>query len=262
MLSQISKWAVWEYIGAVAHHWGTLVTGGVAIGVLGIWQGTGHSVPRSVYWCLGLIALFISCFRAWLAERKAKDKAIAELNVIQRHGQEKASFPLPAPALPLPVDLRGDLSELYFRKDNDLLGMPSRTTVVMKVQIVNHGPTEATITHCGLQIRIGEDQFSGDLVKHIPDSWRIKKRKDGLLNIAYEESPFDVSLGVVPHKEVYRRGIPLAGWLAFEFYFLENVEFPNAQFILILKDSLGGEHRVQKDAALYIKTGEIVTALK
>jgi hypothetical protein len=37
-----------------------------------------------------------------------------------------------------------------------------------------------------------------------------------------------------------------------------RIEFPNAQFILHLRDSFGGEHRIQRKPMLYKKTGEIV----
>jgi len=73
----------WDFIRAVARHWGSLVTGGFFIGVIGTWQATGHNVPPAVYWGIALIALFIAFFKAWVDERKAKEFALG-----QAHGQQ------------------------------------------------------------------------------------------------------------------------------------------------------------------------------
>ena len=67
------------FISAAVRHWGTLVTGGSIIGVLSIFQGTGHTVRPWVYWVVGIVALFIACFKAWLEERKAKEQALASM---------------------------------------------------------------------------------------------------------------------------------------------------------------------------------------
>lgn len=64
---------LWQFIVAVAQHWGSLVTGGIAIGMLGIWQGTGHHVSSSVYWGVALVGLFFAFYRAWLDEHNAKE---------------------------------------------------------------------------------------------------------------------------------------------------------------------------------------------
>jgi hypothetical protein len=69
----------------------------------------------------------------------------------------------------------------------------------------------------------------------------------------------EARLGVNANKEIYRKCTPLAGWIAFEFTQLEIIEFPNAEFTVLLKDSLRGEHRIQRKPMLYKKTGEIVT---
>ena len=67
---------LFSWISSVARHWGTLVTGGVFIGLLGVWQGTGHSVPHWLYWLIAILALFIACFRAWLDEHLAREAAL------------------------------------------------------------------------------------------------------------------------------------------------------------------------------------------
>ena len=54
-----------EFTVAVLHHWGALVTGGVLIGILSIWQSTGHTVRPWVYSSIAIVALFVGFFRAW-----------------------------------------------------------------------------------------------------------------------------------------------------------------------------------------------------
>lgn len=44
------------------------MTGGVAIGLLSIYQGVGHQLPPWVYWTIAGFAAFWSCFMAWRDE--------------------------------------------------------------------------------------------------------------------------------------------------------------------------------------------------
>ena len=68
---------LWDFSKAVGRHWSALVTGGVVIGLMSIWQGTGHNIPPTVYWIVAMVALFVACFKAWEAERKAKEAALS-----------------------------------------------------------------------------------------------------------------------------------------------------------------------------------------
>jgi hypothetical protein len=162
------------------------------------------------------------------------------------------------PASSLSTDLRGDILELYFHPENDLLGLPSRTYILMKVQIVNRGIAEATITKVGLQVRVGQFESMCDLLKEVPETWQIRRRDDRYLNMAYKNTPLDKVLGSESSEEIYRPGIPRSGYIAFELYAMENIQFPNAEFTLFLEDSLGGQHRILRMPQLYIKTGEII----
>lgn len=69
---------LWNFLRAIAHHWASFVTGGVVIGAIGTWQGTGHPVPPSAYWAIALCALLIAVFATWNDERQAKAKAQVE----------------------------------------------------------------------------------------------------------------------------------------------------------------------------------------
>jgi hypothetical protein len=173
---------------------------------------------------------------------------------------------LPAPSqpslrIPSPVDLRGEIQELYFYKPHAPL-VSGKTFVVMKVRIVNHGPDEATITHVSLQAKLGDFQKNGEIT-NIPDSWRIKKKGTGELDLilpTYRETTIAPVLDNPPQKEIYKKGIPHEGWVAFECYDFNDIEFPNAQFDVHLKDSLGGSHLITRKSMVYIRKGQITVA--
>lgn len=73
-----------RFIASVFEHWGALVTGGVFIGALSVWQNTGHSVRPLVYWAVAFVTLFIAFFRAWNDEVNAKEKALAQLANLEK----------------------------------------------------------------------------------------------------------------------------------------------------------------------------------
>jgi hypothetical protein len=63
---------LWRFVLAVCHHWASLVTGGFLIAALSLFQETGHAVRPWVYWTIALVALFVSFFKAWRDEYRAK----------------------------------------------------------------------------------------------------------------------------------------------------------------------------------------------
>jgi hypothetical protein len=73
-----------QFLQAVVTHWGVLVTGGFAIGVLGIWQGTGHQVRPWVYWIVAIIGLFLAFFKAWNDQVNEKEQALTKVNEIRK----------------------------------------------------------------------------------------------------------------------------------------------------------------------------------
>lgn len=56
---------------AVAKNWGSIVTSGVLIGVISIWQTTGRYIPRWIYWFIASLGLLRAFYRTWLSERQA-----------------------------------------------------------------------------------------------------------------------------------------------------------------------------------------------
>jgi len=67
---KFTRWLV-----SVVRHWGSLVTGGVIIGILGVWQGTDHRVPPFAYWIVAILGLIAAFYKAWAAEHDAKVEA-------------------------------------------------------------------------------------------------------------------------------------------------------------------------------------------
>lgn len=165
---------------------------------------------------------------------------------------------LPSP--PKTVDLRGQILELYLAQFEDLLHT-SRTYMVMKVRIVNHGADEVTISGVGARASLADFSVDGEIITTDLSWLRIKRKREGvLLAVVYDVLAIEPFLGVNPHEEVYKKGKPHEGWLAFEFKVWGNKEFPNAQVELFLKDALGNSHTVVRPAGVYEKTGELVRA--
>jgi hypothetical protein len=169
---------------------------------------------------------------------------------------DDVEYSISQPSPPKSVDLQGEILELYISRTG-IIATPSLLYIVLKVRVVNHGPDETTIMGCGLHISLGQFQLDGEIAK-TPPKWHIKKKKKGAFNLQYEDVPIDPYLGANPHAEVYRKGIPREGWLAFEVYLFGDAEFPNAQFELFFQDALRGEHHIRRLAGVYERTGELV----
>ena len=214
-----------------------------------------------------ILWMLVSCFLVltWIAARR--ESRIRSLAATTSPTLLKvlvpATIPAPSPPAltPVPklVDLQGEILEVYF---NDSFPTPiiGRKYVLMRVRIVNRGPNEATITHCGLQVSLGAFRATG-AITDIPSVWRIRKQSDNaFLGSLYEDTPPIPRLGAQPHEEIYKQGHPREGWLNFEFY-LQNVDFPNAEFKILLKDSLGGEHSIHRPSGVYVRMGDLVTSV-
>ncbi len=75
---------VWLFLKAVGKHWGSIVTGGMAMGLLGIWQGVGHPIKPWVYWLIAIVGLAIAFYRAWLDQYQKVDAIEAARSEIER----------------------------------------------------------------------------------------------------------------------------------------------------------------------------------
>jgi hypothetical protein len=62
------------FVNALRKHWGSLVTGGMAIGLLGTWQNTGHAISPWIYWAIALLGFFGACFFAWRDETRKTEE--------------------------------------------------------------------------------------------------------------------------------------------------------------------------------------------
>jgi hypothetical protein len=70
---------MWRFLVSVAKHWGSLVTGGIIIGIISIWQNTGHAVQAWVYWLVAIVAFIVACYKAWSQQVEEVESLRAEL---------------------------------------------------------------------------------------------------------------------------------------------------------------------------------------
>lgn len=76
---------------SVLRHWGALVTSGVFIGGLGMWQGTGHPVAHWVYWMVAVFGLVIAFYKAWLNEYQQTAILAAQLKGVSAHSESEST---------------------------------------------------------------------------------------------------------------------------------------------------------------------------
>jgi hypothetical protein len=206
-------------------------------------------------------ALILSAIFLYLVLLSDRSKRSTGLSAPPRLNHVPLELPKKAEPVvaPLQVDLQGDILELYIWHVSSLFPV-DKAQVFLRARIVNRGLSEATITAFGLQIEIGDYRKGGDRTQ-IPPNLRIKREREGVfIGTAFDEFPLEPVLGVSPNSEIYKKGIPHEGWLAFEVYVHGSEEFPNAQFDLLLEDSLGGSHRIRRKAGVYRTAGQLVTA--
>lgn len=158
-----------------------------------------------------------------------------------------------------PVNLRGEILELLFYSPDNEFSVISNEFVVLRSRITNHGADEVTVTNCRLEIRLG-DFWQGAERVNIPTNWRVQRKRPNTLTAVYDEMPLEPALGVGVPGVIYKKGHPQEGWLAFQLHLFHDYEYPNAQFILHLTDSLGGEHQITREPAVYNRTGTIAEA--
>jgi len=73
-----------QFVEAVFRHWGALLTGGVPLALLWLYQGMGHTIPQWLYWAAGLLVFLPAAFFAWDEQRKNAEKFEAQLRRTDR----------------------------------------------------------------------------------------------------------------------------------------------------------------------------------
>ena len=99
-----------RFVVAVAQHWGVVVTSGVLIGGIGLWQSTGHFVGHWVYWSVASVGLIVAFYRAWLSEYQSARELTARL------GAEAAKL---SEELERTAQLRKEIGDLKSQSDNE-----------------------------------------------------------------------------------------------------------------------------------------------
>ena len=115
-----------QFLESVFKHWGALLTGGVLIAILSIYQGTGHSVSPWLYGVGALVAFLPAAFLAW---NKQRDRAETSENQLRRSERE-------APELFVSWNHTG---QLQYRENPELRGMARQRCLVIE----NRGSTDA-----------------------------------------------------------------------------------------------------------------------
>jgi hypothetical protein len=59
-----------KYLIAVMNYWQALVTGGVLVALLGVWQAFDHKVENWIYFAIAGLAIFVAGFQAWMEQFK------------------------------------------------------------------------------------------------------------------------------------------------------------------------------------------------
>ena len=73
----------WPFAVSVASHWVSLLTGGIIVLTIGVWERlTRKSVPRQLYFAIMGSALFISCFLAWREEHSKTEHLALEFQEV------------------------------------------------------------------------------------------------------------------------------------------------------------------------------------
>jgi hypothetical protein len=135
------------FLNAVRIHWGSLVTGGSIIGVIGTYQGTGHPVAPWIYWSIAVIALIVAFYNAWLDQyRKVKE--------LEATASAHAIVPQPATRVDVHISRESEQPTSAPRfgvRVENFSGRPSRGAMRVSVDAKFHvrhigGPAATSIT--------------------------------------------------------------------------------------------------------------------
>jgi len=170
---------------------------------------------------------------------------------------QSLSPPPPVPNEPKPVDLHGDILELYFDRQS-VPGISLQVSILMKIRITNHGPDQTVITNWKLLIQLGEETPRVAEVISIPPVWWVKKWRSDLFNREPIKETIEVRLNELPPTNTYQKGVSQTGWIAFEYFTGEDIEFPNARFTVHVRDSFGKGHTFQRAAGIYKRPGQLM----
>ena len=217
---------LWQFICSVSKHWGALVTGGVIIGALGIWQSTEHIVKPWVYWIVAIAAAFIACFKAW------ED----QFNAAQ---YEKA--------MNLRPHLAGEV--LYAKLGGTTTGsvmgepQPPSTLLLLKLGLTNKNNVDTTIKDVGLILEKDDKQYQctredpmwGSLVIGYHDQFG-----------GHQEVPRVSLMGNITYENPIRYRVRSEGWLQFRVVGMADQKQPiRADMTITVIDELEDSHLIR-----------------
>jgi hypothetical protein len=141
---------------AVAEHWGSIVTSGVLIGVIGIWQATGHYVPHSAYWFVASLGLLRAFYRTWLGEREtvlALTEQLTSEKIKLTKGLEHAE------------ELQKQINRITNRTEDE-----NKKELVKAITLLHSMQSEVTSWRDVLKDKWG---IAPPKVKLLPDDWSV-----------------------------------------------------------------------------------------
>jgi hypothetical protein len=82
-----------KFASSILTYWGSFLTSGLIIGLLGFWQSTGHYVPPAVYWAIALLGFISATYHAWRDQHHqvevAKEKEAVLQATIDAHKRQQ-----------------------------------------------------------------------------------------------------------------------------------------------------------------------------
>jgi hypothetical protein len=116
-----------QFINAVLRHWGALLTGGIPLALLWLYQGQGHPIPQWLYGAAGILAFLPAAFLAWDEQRenaakfetqlRRADCEAPQLVLVWDYTDEARKFPGMGLERTLIIENRGEVDAFNVRVD-------------------------------------------------------------------------------------------------------------------------------------------------
>jgi hypothetical protein len=78
-----------EFISALIFQWAALLTGGVVIAMVAVWEKFYGNIPPSAYLIVVVVTFVAACYLAWLKQKNAADAAECKIYVSQKRSEAK-----------------------------------------------------------------------------------------------------------------------------------------------------------------------------
>jgi hypothetical protein len=128
------------YLGALVRHWGVFVTGGAFIGLLAIWQETGHPVAHWIYWTIAVVGIAVAPYKAWLEERQRNVKATSTNQTLAaaaaRSDAESNPIQIASPEMKQKIELHTHFDSTLGRREEKAIEPPASNVKFLRHRII------------------------------------------------------------------------------------------------------------------------------